>query len=88
MHRIESVLRRMFPAARPYTRRRETTLPPSTRPVPKSLVALESAYRCEPTSWGADQPPLLSLPLPRMEPPKAERRQEPIRSFRLGDLED
>jgi len=88
MHRIESILRRMFPAARPYTRRGATTLPPSTRPVPKPLVALESAYRCEPTSWGAEQPPLF-LPLPRIEPPpKAERRREPIRPFRLGDLED
>lgn len=87
MHRIESVLRRMFPAARPQARRGASTLPPATRPVPKPLVSLESAYRCEPTSWGASEPPLF-LPLPRVEPPETERRREPIRPFRLGDWEE
>lgn len=87
MNRIESVLRRMFPAARPEPRRGASTLPPSTRPAPKSLASLESAYRCEPTSWGAEEPPLF-LPLPRVEPPEPPQRREPIQPFRLGDLED
>ena len=87
MHRIESVLRRMFPAARPHTHR---DLPPATRPAPKPLAALESPYRCELTAWGADQP-TLSLPLPRVEPSASERRrphEESIRPFLLGDWDD